>query len=93
LDESHKLNPQLIDEGPKPKKWQIKAKPKWQPLWRENNWFRPEFFVFKNLKRELMIWRTKMQARGPKGMVELKDSICFKCVQIGSYEFGPQTPV
>jgi hypothetical protein len=35
---------------------------------------------------ELMIWRTKMQAR-----VQLKDSICFKWVQIVSYELDPRT--
>jgi len=29
------------------------------------------------LKRELMIWRTKMQGR-VQGKVPLKDSICFK---------------
>jgi hypothetical protein len=31
----------------------------------------------KELKGELMIWRTKMQAR-VQGRVQLKDSICFK---------------
>jgi uncharacterized protein YeaC (DUF1315 family) len=35
------------------------------------------------LKRELLLWRTKNQARD-KGTVQLKDSICFKSVQIGS---------
>jgi hypothetical protein len=35
------------------------------------------------LKGELLIWRTKNQARD-QGMVQLKDSICFKLVQIGS---------
>jgi hypothetical protein len=34
------------------------------------------------LKRELLIWRTKNQARD-EGIVQLKDSICFKSVQIG----------
>jgi hypothetical protein len=34
-----------------------------------------------------VIWKTKMQAK-----VQLKDSICFKWGQIGSYKFGPQTP-
>jgi hypothetical protein len=37
----------------------------------------------KELKGELMVWRTKMQAK-VQGKVQLKDSICFKCVQIGS---------
>jgi hypothetical protein len=35
------------------------------------------------LKGELLIWRTKNQARD-QGIVQLKDSICFKLVQIGS---------
>jgi hypothetical protein len=39
-------------------------------------------------KGELLIWRTKNQARD-QGTVQLKDSICFKSVQIGSYEIGP----
>jgi hypothetical protein len=35
------------------------------------------------LKGELLIWRTKNQARY-QGVVQFKDSICFKSVQIGS---------
>jgi len=35
------------------------------------------------LKGELVIWRTNNQARD-QGTVQLKDSICFKSVQIGS---------
>jgi hypothetical protein len=35
------------------------------------------------LKGELLIWRTKNGARD-QGIVQLKDSICFKSVQIGS---------
>jgi uncharacterized protein YeaC (DUF1315 family) len=35
------------------------------------------------LKQELMIWRTKNQAKD-EGIVQLKDSICFKSIQIGS---------
>jgi hypothetical protein len=42
------------------------------------------------LKGELLIWRTKSQAMN-QGTAQLKDSICFKCVQIGSYEIGPWT--
>jgi hypothetical protein len=42
------------------------------------------------LKGELLIWRTKNQARD-QGTVQLQDSICFKSVQIGSYEIGPKT--
>jgi hypothetical protein len=35
------------------------------------------------LKGELLIWRTKNEAIN-QGTVQLKDSICFKSVQIGS---------
>jgi len=35
------------------------------------------------MKGELLIWRTKNEARD-QGTVQLKDSICFKSVQIGS---------
>jgi len=35
------------------------------------------------LKGELLIWRTKNQAKD-QGLVQLKDSICFKSVQFGS---------
>jgi hypothetical protein len=35
------------------------------------------------LKEELLIWRSKNQAR-VEGTLQLKDSICFKSVQIGS---------
>jgi hypothetical protein len=35
------------------------------------------------LKGELLIWRTKNQARDP-GTLHLKNSICFTGVQIGS---------
>jgi hypothetical protein len=36
------------------------------------------------LKGELQVWRTKNQARDQGTLVQLKDSICFKSVQIGS---------
>jgi hypothetical protein len=35
------------------------------------------------LKGELLTWRAKNQARD-QDIVQLKDSICFKSVQIGS---------
>jgi hypothetical protein len=44
------------------------------------------------LKGELLIWRTKNQARD-QDIVQLKDSIRLKSVQIGSYEIGPWTLV
>jgi hypothetical protein len=44
------------------------------------------------LKGELLIWRTKNQAKDP-GTLQLKDSIYFTRVQIGSYEIRPWTLV
>ncbi len=44
------------------------------------------------LKGELLIWRTKNQARD-QGIVHLKDPICFKSGQIGSQEIEPWTIV
>jgi hypothetical protein len=40
------------------------------------------------LKEELLIWRSKNQARD-QGTVQLKNSISFKSVQIGACEIGP----
>jgi len=36
-----------------------------------------------NAKKRVLIWKTKNQARD-QGTVQLKDSICFKSIQIGS---------
>jgi hypothetical protein len=36
------------------------------------------------LKGELLIWRTKNEAMNQGTVDQLKDSICFKSVQIGS---------
>jgi hypothetical protein len=41
FSESHKLDPQPIDEGPRPKKWQIVAKPTWRHFGGQINWFGP----------------------------------------------------
>jgi hypothetical protein len=51
----------------KTKKWQIEAKPTWHQFGGKVNCFGP-----KKMK-ELIIWRTKMQARA-QGKVQLKDS-------------------
>lgn len=32
MDESHKLDSQPVDEGPRPKEWQIEEKPTWQHI-------------------------------------------------------------
>jgi len=39
-----------------------------------------------------MIWRIEMQAR-VQGKVQLKDSICFKWVHIGSKNWDPKPPL
>jgi hypothetical protein len=36
LVESFKLVPRPLDEGPRPKKWQIEAKPTWHLFCKEN---------------------------------------------------------
>jgi hypothetical protein len=48
-----------LRRGSKTKKWQIEAK----PTWRENQWVQTKKTV---LKGELLIWRTKNQAREPR---------------------------
>jgi len=42
LDESNKLDPRPLDEDPRPKKWQIEAKPTWHHFGEKINWFRPK---------------------------------------------------
>jgi hypothetical protein len=74
LIESFKIGPKAFRRGPKTKKWQIEAKPTWHLFWSQNNWFRPK----NSAKR-----RAHDEARD-QGIVQLKDSICFKSVQIGS---------
>jgi hypothetical protein len=81
LDESHKLAPWPLDEGPRPKSGKIKAIPTWHNSGGKINRFRPK--TKKELKRRAHDWRTKLQARVQDG-VGLEDSICFKWVQIGS---------
>jgi len=73
------LVPRPLDEGPRPKSGKLRL-----------NYMAP---VLKGkslglqakavLKGELLIWRTKNEAKD-QGRVQLKDSICFKSVQIGS---------
>jgi hypothetical protein len=43
-------------------------------------------------KKTVLKWELLNQARD-QGTVQLKDSICFESVQIGSYEIGPWTLV
>jgi len=76
-------------------RWRSKTK-KWQ-IWLnlhgtilEGKSIGSDFFL-KDLNGELMIWRTEMQVR-VQGIVQFKDSVCYKLVQIGSSEFWPWTP-
>jgi len=71
LVESFKLVPRPLDEGPRPKMWQIEAN--MAPVLEGKSIGRDQKTV---LKGELLIWRTKNQARDP-GTLQLKDSICF----------------
>jgi len=88
LDESHKLDPMTFRWESKTKKWHIKAKPTWHHFWRENQLF---WTKTKELKGELMIWRTKMQAR-VQGKVQLKESNLLQMSPNRSQQFGHRTP-
>jgi hypothetical protein len=74
------IGPKAFGQGSKNKKREIEAKPTWHLFWRENQLVRTKETV---LKGELLIWKTKNGARD-QGIVQLKDSICFKSDQIGS---------
>jgi hypothetical protein len=78
------MNPKPLDQGPRPKSDNLKLNPHGTCFGEKINW---SGTAKKNkkaaLKVELLIWRTKNQARY-QGTVELQDSICFKSVQIGS---------
>jgi hypothetical protein len=81
LVKSFKLVPRPLNNGPRPKKLQIEAKPTWHLFWRENQLVWNQKII---VEGELLIWRTKNEAR-EQGRVQLKvDSICFKSIQIGS---------
>jgi hypothetical protein len=69
INRTHGLYMRVQDQ-----KGQIEAKPKWHLFLEGKSIGSDQKFL---LKGELMIWRTKMQAR-VQGMVQLKDSICFK---------------
>jgi hypothetical protein len=79
LVETFKLVPTpLEEEGPRPKTWQIEANT--APVLEGKSIGSDRKRV---LKGELLISRTKNQARDP-GTLQLKDSICFTRVQSGS---------
>ncbi len=74
-----KLDPWPLDEGPRPKSGKSRLNLHGSILERKL----VDSDQKKEVKGELMIRSTKMQAK-VHGRVQLKDSICFKQVQIGS---------
>jgi hypothetical protein len=91
LVESFKLvsRPPLDEEGSRPKSGKLRLNLHGICFGRKKNQLVQTKKIV--LKGELLIRRTKNQARD-QGTVQLKDSICVKSVQIGSYEIGPSTP-
>jgi hypothetical protein len=77
------MEPLAFGWGSKTKNWQTEANT-WHDFGGKINWL-------KDLKEELMFWRSKMQVQ-VQSSVELKDPICFKWVQIDSQEFGHYIP-
>jgi hypothetical protein len=74
-----KLVPRPLDKGPRPNSGKL-------TLNLHGTCFRGKSIGSDQktvLKGELLIWRTKNHARD-QGAVQLKDSICFKSVQIGT---------
>jgi hypothetical protein len=80
LVKSFKLVPRPLDDGPRPKSGKLKLLTYMAPFLEGKSIGLDQKTVPKG---ELLIWRTKNQAR-EQSTVELKDSICFKPVQIGS---------
>jgi hypothetical protein len=92
LVESHKLDPTTIWWGPKPKKWQIEAKPTWHNLEgksigsypKKRAQRRAHDLENKDEKLGSKTWfnsRIQFASNESKDMVQLKDSSCFKWVQ------------
>jgi hypothetical protein len=71
--ERFKLVPRPLDKGPRPKSGKLRLNLH-ATCWRENQLVQTQKTV---LKGELLIWRTKNQARD-QGTVQFKDSICVK---------------
>ncbi len=77
LDESHKLDLQPLDEFLRPKKWQIQAKNLHGTILEGKS-------IRSDQKRRAQMESTWFEDPRCKARVELKDSIRFKWVQIGS---------
>jgi hypothetical protein len=80
LVESLKLVPSPSDKGPRPKSGKLRLNLRGTLFWRENQLVQTKKTM---LKGELLIWKTKSHAKD-QFKVQLKDSICFNSVQIGS---------
>ncbi len=76
--------PRPLDEGPRPKSGKLRlnlhGKTYMAPVLEGKSIGSDQKTV---LEEEILIWRTKNQARDP-GTLQLKDSLGFKSVQIGS---------
>jgi hypothetical protein len=79
LVKNFKLVPKPLDEGPKPKSGKLRLNLHGTCFGGKINWLGPE----NNAKRIALDLENNNQARD-QGTIQLKDSICFKSVQIGS---------
>jgi hypothetical protein len=70
-----------LEKGPRPKSGKLRLNLHGTCFGGKINWFGLKKTL---LKGELLIWRTKNQARDQGKESQLKDSISFKSVQIGS---------
>jgi hypothetical protein len=64
LDESHKLDPWPLDEGPRPKRWQIQAKSTWHHFGEKINPFKPK--KKKKLKMRARDLKNQHTSYGPR---------------------------
>jgi hypothetical protein len=69
----------ILDEGPRPKGGKLKQYPRGTYFGRKINWFRPK----NSVKRRTFDLENQELGYGPR-YVQLKDSMCFKSIQIGS---------
>jgi hypothetical protein len=79
LAESHKLDPRPSDEGPTPKSDESKLNLQGTILEGKSSGFDPQ-----KKKQRAQSKAYDLEKQHARGMVQLKDSICFKRVQIGS---------
>ncbi len=94
LAESHKIELRAVWWGSKTKKWQLEeAKPTWHNFGGKINQL-VGTQINEDIKGERAHNLGKPRCKlGSKVRDKLKDSICFKWVQIGSSEFELRTPI